>query len=217
MPSTATSAFATPRRLTLVVDGPAAASSRPARGAQGPRVGAPGAGDRRASCVGLAVSARPARGARRPGRFFFAHIRERGRPTTEIVAETGAEAILRACRGRSRCAGAARTFRWVRPLQAILCLFDGEVVPFQVRTASQRATSTPRPPFHGAGAVHGARLRRLRRQAAQRHTSCSIGAERRALISRAAEELAASAGNLARSDERRCSTRSPASSNGRRR
>jgi glycyl-tRNA synthetase beta chain len=63
------------------------------------------------------------------GRFLVASYTEKGRPTTAILADALPELLAQFPWPKSM-RWAAGEARWVRPLQAILCLFDGEVVPF---------------------------------------------------------------------------------------
>jgi len=60
---------------------------------------------------------------------WFAHIHRAGRPTTEIVAQMMDEIVRNFPWPKSMTWGRG-TLRWVRPLKHILCLFDGERVPF---------------------------------------------------------------------------------------
>ena len=160
--------YATPRRLTVVVTGLAAAAGRPRRRAQGTARRRAGAGAGR-------VPARPCRA--RATRWRSATTRRR-----RVLFALGPRAGQSGGRAAGRAAAAgdpARLpwpksmrwgdgeFRWVRPLQSILCLLDGEVVPFEFGGVAAGDTHA-RPPLHGAGAVRGPRLRRLCRQAARR-------------------------------------------------
>ena len=64
-------------------------------------------------------------------RVLFAIIRERGRAVAELVAELLPQAIQQLPWPKSMRWGSG-DFRWVRPLQSILCLLDGAVVRFEV-------------------------------------------------------------------------------------
>ena len=125
--------FATPRRLALCVKDVPAMSPAVTEERKGPRVGAPekaiegfmrGAG--LASIEEAEIVADP-----KKGEFYVARIEKPGRPAPEIIAE----AVLAACQKfpwpKSMRWGSG-DFTWVRPLQNILCLFDGTVVPFEI-------------------------------------------------------------------------------------
>jgi glycyl-tRNA synthetase beta chain len=120
-------AFAGPRRLTLVAEGLAPAQSDRLDERKGPRVGAPDAAiDGFLRSTGLSRDQLVARDG-----VWFAQIARQGRPTPEIVAEM-VEAIVRGFPWPKSMKWGTGTLRWVRPLQRILCVFDGEVVPFQI-------------------------------------------------------------------------------------
>jgi glycyl-tRNA synthetase beta chain len=68
--------------------------------------------------------------------FFYANIEQKGRPSADVVAEI-IPAVVRsfAWPKSMRWGERSRTMdslRWVRPLQSIICLLDGEVVPFDI-------------------------------------------------------------------------------------
>jgi glycyl-tRNA synthetase beta chain len=120
-------AFAGPRRLTLVVDGLASAQSDRTEERKGPRANAP-----EAAVQGFLRSTGLAREqlAERDG-VLYATIHRRGRPTPEIVAEMVGE-IVRGFPWPKSMKWGTGALRWVRPLKRILCVFDGEVVPFEI-------------------------------------------------------------------------------------
>jgi glycyl-tRNA synthetase beta chain len=119
--------FAGPRRLTLVVDGLPAAQPDRSEERKGPRVGAPDAAiEGFLRSTGLS----PDQLIEKDG-VWYAKIARQGRPTMEIVAEM-VEAIVRGFPWPKSMKWGIGALRWVRPLQRILCLFGGEVVPFQI-------------------------------------------------------------------------------------
>ena len=119
--------FAGPRRLTLVAEGLPSAQAERHEERKGPRVGAPDQ-----AIEGFLRSTGLSRGQliERDG-VYFAHLHKPGRPTPEIVAET-VEAIVRAFPWPKSMVSGTSRLRWVRPLKRILCVFDGEVVPFEI-------------------------------------------------------------------------------------
>ena len=123
----ALTAFAGPRRLTLVAEGLAAAQAERHEERKGPRVGSPDQ-----AIEGFLRSTGLTRDqlTERDG-LYFAHIHKAGRPTAEIIAEM-VDAILRNFPWPKSMVSGVSKLRWVRPLQRILCVFDGEVVPFTI-------------------------------------------------------------------------------------
>jgi len=62
------------------------------------------------------------------GVFYFAVINKKGRPTAEVLKEAVEEAMAGFPWPKSMRWG-ANSVRWVRPIQSIICLLDGQVVP----------------------------------------------------------------------------------------
>jgi glycyl-tRNA synthetase beta chain len=149
-------AFATPRRLALVIDDVPKQSPAVSEERKGPRVGAP-----EQAVQGFLKSA----GLKslnealivtdeKKGDFYVARIDKPGRPAAEIVAEALRETILgfpwpKSMRFNRRLdAENGAELRWIRPLHAVICLLDGKVVPFEI--AGIKAGSTTRGHrFHG--------------------------------------------------------------------
>jgi glycyl-tRNA synthetase beta chain len=123
--------FATPRRLTLVVEGLPAAQADVSEERKGPRVDAPDQaiqGFLRSTGLTkdqLRVQKDP------KGDFYLAVIERRGRPTPIVLAEIIPEIVRTFPWPKSQRWGAG-DLTWVRPLHSILCTFDGEVVPFAI-------------------------------------------------------------------------------------
>jgi glycyl-tRNA synthetase beta chain len=117
--------FAGPRRLTLVAEGLPAAQADRSEERKGPKVGAPDA-----AMAGFLRSAGVAREdlVERDG-VYFVNIARPGRATPVIVAEI-VDAVVRAFPWPKSMTSGTSKLRWVRPLQRVLCVFDGEVVPF---------------------------------------------------------------------------------------
>ena len=120
-------AFAGPRRLTLVADGLAPAQADRREELKGPRVGSPDQ-----AIEGFLRKAGLTRDqlTERDG-LFYAVTEKKGRPTPEIVAEM-VDQIVRGFPWPKSMKWGRGSLRWVRPLQRILCVFDGEVVPFAI-------------------------------------------------------------------------------------
>jgi glycyl-tRNA synthetase beta chain len=120
-------AYAGSRRLTLVVEGLPAAQADQVEERKGPRVTAPAA-----AVEGFLRSAGVAREdlTERDG-VYFATLSRVGRGAGDIVAEM-LEAIVRGFPWPKSMVWGDGGLRWVRPLQRILCLLDGEVVPLSI-------------------------------------------------------------------------------------
>ncbi len=119
--------FAGPRRLTLVAEGLPAAQSDRHEERKGPRVGSPDqAIDGFLRSTGLTRDQLTEKDG-----VHFAHIHKAGRPTAEIVAEM-VDGIVRNFPWPKSMTWGRGTLKWVRPLKRILCVFDGEVVPFHI-------------------------------------------------------------------------------------
>jgi glycyl-tRNA synthetase beta chain len=120
-------AFAGPRRLTLVADGLAPAQPDRREERKGPRANAP---DQAVDGFLRSTGLRRDQLTERDG-VFYAIIEKTGRPTPQILAEMVA-AIVRGFPWPKSMKWGTGSLRWVRPLQRILCCFDGEVVPFDI-------------------------------------------------------------------------------------
>ena len=142
-------AFATPRRLALVVEGVPEASPAISEERKGPRVGAPDAaiqGFLKGAGLKVISEAEVARDAKK-GDFYVARIEKPGQPAPVIIADVVREAMARFPWPKSQRWG-TQSFTWVRPLHSIICLYAGRVVPFEAGgVASGNTTRGHR--FHG--------------------------------------------------------------------
>ncbi|OIQ94533.1 glycine--tRNA ligase beta subunit [mine drainage metagenome] len=120
--------FATPRRLTLVIDGLPEATPDVAEERRGPRVGAPAqALEGFLKGAGLTLEQCEQRDTGK-GVFYFAQLRKPGQPTAALL-RTVVEQVLADFPWPKSMRWGAHAVRWVRPLQSILALFGGQVVP----------------------------------------------------------------------------------------
>ncbi|HLN23600.1 MAG TPA: glycine--tRNA ligase subunit beta, partial [Patescibacteria group bacterium] len=120
--------FVTPRRLTLVIDGLPAATPDVSEERRGPRVGAPPqALDGFLKGAGVTVEQCEQRDTGK-GVFYFAVIAKQGRATAEVIKDVVEQTMADFPWPKSMRWGTL-SVRWVRPLQGIICLFDGAVVP----------------------------------------------------------------------------------------
>jgi glycyl-tRNA synthetase beta chain len=123
----AVKSFAGPRRLTLVIEGLLAAQPDRTEERKGPKVGAPQAAlDGFLRSTGLTQDQLTERDG-----VYIALTAKPGRPTPEVIAEM-VPAIIRAFPWPKSMKWGTGSLRWVRPLQRILCVFDGEIVPFEI-------------------------------------------------------------------------------------
>lgn len=120
-------AFAGPRRLALVADGLPVAQPDRSEERKGPRANAP---DQAIEGFLRSTGLTRDRLEERDG-ILFARIDRKGRQTTEIIAET-VDAVVRGFPWPKSMTWGRGTLRWVRPLQRILCVFDGKVVDFEI-------------------------------------------------------------------------------------
>ncbi len=128
-------AFATPRRLTLALDGLTAESKPVREERKGPKVGAPDkAIDGFLRGAGVAREDLEVRDDKK-GQVYFAVIEKPGRMAADIVAEVLEQAIRNFPWPKSMRWGAG-TLKWVRPLHSILCILADEagaaIVPLDV-------------------------------------------------------------------------------------
>ncbi len=125
--------FATPRRLALVIEGLPSEQADVKEERKGPKVDAPDAaiqGFLRSTGLSkdqLKVQKDP------KGDFYLAIAERKGRPTPAVLAELIPEVIKSFPWPKSQRWGSGE-LTWVRPLHAIVCTFDGEVVPFEIGT-----------------------------------------------------------------------------------
>lgn len=128
--------FVTPRRLAVAVTGLPKAQPDSEEERRGPRVDAPAqAIEGFLKSTGLTREQLEER-VEGKGTFLFAKISRKGRPTVEVLPEIIASVIRAFPWPKSmrwgEPSGSTDSLRWVRPLQSILCLFDGQVVPLEV-------------------------------------------------------------------------------------
>jgi glycyl-tRNA synthetase beta chain len=124
--------FATPRRLTAVVDGLPKRSPDISEEKKGPRVDAPEqaiAGFLKAA--GLKSIDQAEVREDKKGSFYVAMLEKPGRETAEVIAGIVPEIVRNFPWPKAMRWGAGK-LRWVRPLHSVLCILDGKVVPFEI-------------------------------------------------------------------------------------
>ena len=183
-------AFATPRRLTLVVDGIPVTQPDATEEKKGPRVDASDqAVQGFLKSVGYEspdqCEVRDIKG----NRFYFAVSEKKGYPTTEVLPELF-RGVFEAFPWPKSMRWGTNLQRWVRPLHGILCVFDGKIVgdvafgnkPVSNMTVGHRFLS-PGPITVGSFAEYEEKL--------ERASVMLDPARRRETILRSAENLAA--------------------------
>jgi glycyl-tRNA synthetase beta chain len=125
-------AFATPRRLALVVDGLPASRPDVSEERRGPRVGAPDqAVQGFLKGAGLASLDQAEKRDTSKGEFWFAVLKKKGGPTAHVLPGI-IEAAMKALPWPKSMKWGSGTMQWVRPLQGIVALFDGKVLAGEV-------------------------------------------------------------------------------------
>src|SRR5712691_1220214 len=133
--------YVTPRRLTLIADGIPAQQPDRSEERRGPRVGAPPQaieGFLRAAGL-TSIKECEIRDTGR-GEFYFAVVERPGRPAASILPELLRAAIAELPWPKSMRFPAS-SLRWVRPLNSVICLFDGAVLPLPLDAISVGRTT----------------------------------------------------------------------------
>ena len=132
--------FATPRRLALIVPGLPAEQPDITVERKGPRVDAPEKAIQGfLKSTGLTLEDCEQRETPK-GPVWFAVRREKGRPTGALLTELLPEALAAVSWPKSMRWDESGV-RWVRPIRSILCLLDGDVVPFRFGTVESGRTT----------------------------------------------------------------------------
>lgn len=125
-----TVSFVASRRLGLCVKGLPVAQADLVEEKKGPAVNAPEqALNGFLRSVGMTKDQLEVRETPK-GTFYFASLSRKGRPTAEVLRENVA-ALLASFPWPKSMRWAEHKEHWVRPLHAIVCLFDGAVVPVE--------------------------------------------------------------------------------------
>jgi glycyl-tRNA synthetase beta chain len=124
--------YATPRRLTAVVEGLPSRSPDLREEKKGPRIDAPEAAiNGFLKSAGLSSVDQAEKREDKKGTYYVATVEKRGRPAAEVIAGIVPEIVKNFPWPKSMRWGYGR-LRWVRPLHSVLCLLDGTVVPFEI-------------------------------------------------------------------------------------
>jgi glycyl-tRNA synthetase beta chain len=126
---TDTKCFSTPRRMCVVIDGLPEKQPDVREERKGPKVGAPEqALNGFLSSTGLTLDQCEIQESKK-GSFYVAVIERKGGETISVLPEILLTALNALPWPKSMKWG-SNSLRWVRPLQNILCILDGAVVPF---------------------------------------------------------------------------------------
>jgi glycyl-tRNA synthetase beta chain len=132
-------AFATPRRLALVVDGLPVSRPDVSEERRGPRIGAPdNAIQGFLKGAGLASLDQAEKRDTGKGEFWFAVVRKKGGPTADVLPGV-IDAAMKALPWPKSMKWGSGTMQWVRPLQGIVALFDGKVLTGQIEPGGDMA------------------------------------------------------------------------------
>ncbi|MEE8334721.1 MAG: glycine--tRNA ligase subunit beta, partial [Alphaproteobacteria bacterium] len=124
-------AYATPRRLVLVVENLPDAQPDVTEERRGPRADAPEkALQGFLKGNGLTLEQCEKRSTDK-GEFWFATIHSEGRPCADVLVGLLTDVIGRLPWQKSMRWGTG-AFRWVRPLQRVVCVLDGHTVPLEI-------------------------------------------------------------------------------------
>ena len=192
----AAQAYATPRRLVLVVEDVPPKSPAVTDERKGPRVGAPDkaiAGFLRGAGLESIDQADVVSDPKK-GDFYVARIEKPGRNAGDIIAEVVSDVCSKFPWPKSMRWG-SNDFAWVRPLHGIVCILDGDVVEFEVGgVASGDETMGHR--FHGGKAFkvrdfedYGTKLKKHKVLLPASERAAAIAEQAAALASEADLEL----------------------------
>ena len=120
--------YVTPRRLIIVIDGLPIETPEIHKERRGPRTNAPKkAVQGFLNSLGIAAEDAEKRQTDK-GEFYFAEINKKGESTFKLLPSL-IETALQTLQWPKSMRWADHSDRWVRPIQKIVCLFDGVVVP----------------------------------------------------------------------------------------
>ncbi len=139
LPAESGASYVTPRRLTLHLTGVPAHQPDRREERKGPRVGAPDqAVNGFLKAAGLASLGQAEKRDTGKGEFWFAVSEVKGRPSRDILPELLVGAVTALSWPKSMRWRDTR-FAWVRPLRAMVGLFDGQVLAGGLQLGSSRA------------------------------------------------------------------------------
>ncbi len=192
-------AFVTPRRLCLHIAGLDGEQPDISEERRGPRADAPEkAIDGFLKGAGVSRDQVEIREEKK-GAFLYAVIEKKGRKTAEVLAAFLPEVIRNFPWPKSQRWG-AKSLRWVRPLHSVLCLMDGDVVPFDLGDGLSSGNVTRGHRFLAPEAFTVTSFADYKQKLADAFVVLDP-AERKALINAEAHRFAADAGFALLEDE----------------
>ena len=192
--------YVTPRRLTVVASGIPETVRVDREEKRGPRVGSPQqAIEGFLRSVGLSSIAQCEKRTTDRGEFYFAVLMHGGQPTIDVLPDL-IYSTLHDVEWPKSMRYPASSLRWVRPLNSVICLFDGQVlklpqlgeVPVGRMTRGHRLLSK--------GEISVADATDYREKLGKAHVVLDWN-ERRALIAAGLDKLAAAEGLTVKPDE----------------
>ncbi len=198
-------AFATPRRLALVVEGLPAARADVSEERRGPRVGAPEqAVQGFLKGAGLASLGQAEKRDTGKGEFWFAVLRKKGGPTAEVLPGI-IDTVMMTLPWPKAMKWSNGTRLWVRPLRSVIALFDGQVLRGEVGLAGTMASigfgdTTRGHRFLSSGAIAVSGFDDYVAKLRAAHVILDP-AERKKIIAERAEKLCADAGVVLKKDD----------------
>ena len=198
IPAATVEGHVTPRRLAVIADGLPARQPDRSEERRGPRVGAPQqALDGFVRGAGLkSIDECEVRGTDR-GEFYFAVIKQAGRATAEVLPEL-LMATLSALPWPKSMRYPASGLRWVRPLNSVVCLFDGAVLDLPLGAVPVGRTTRGHR-FLMPGEISVADAADYRDKLAKAHVVLDWS-ERRGIIARDLDKLAKAEGLTVKDD-----------------
>tara|TARA_Y100001936_G_scaffold247882_1_gene294650 strand:+ start:5879 stop:7945 length:2067 start_codon:yes stop_codon:yes gene_type:complete len=190
--------FVTPRRLAVVVDGIPSAQPDVSEERRGPRTDAPDKaiqGFLKGNGVTLEECEKRDTGK---GEFWFAVIDRKGQATPEVLVSILPEAIQKLSWQKSMRWGES-SFRWVRPLQRIMCVLDGELLPLAIADDIPCGNVTSGHRFMGPEEFEVASFDEYEKTLQQKKVVLNAGT-RRELIEEKAKTLAEAEGFVLKQD-----------------
>lgn len=196
--------FHTPRRLVVHVTGVPARQSNRTEEKRGPRVGAPEqavAGFLKANGLDSLNQCEQRETAK--GAFWFVVSEIAGRGASEVLPEILLSAITQLSWPKSM-RWSENQFRWVRPLQGLLAIFDGSPLSVELDLKGGKLISGDSTVGHRfvGGKIEGVPDWTAYRAALKAQHVILDPAERKALIRAGIEQLAAAEGYQFQADER---------------
>ena len=134
-------AFATARRIALVINGLPKRQPVTTELRRGPSVSAPDTAiEGFARSVGVKRDALHTEVSKK-GKHYVVNMTSGGGAVSDIIADIVKETVWGFSWSKSMAWGEETKFRWVRPLQSILCVFDGHTIKLDLTRNSGRTES----------------------------------------------------------------------------